>query len=194
VGKITGWSNGSADKVAGATSGGESLRLVSGAKAPIFSLPNPEMATFDLAEASAQHLIVLHFYPRDVMPSSVRQAISFTDHDTDFAALDTTVVGVSLDDCLVHADFRDQHGIAMELLSDPEGEVCRMYGVWHERALDGTVRPTVLRSTFVIGSDGMLLSADYNVDVCGHTEKLLEQLNLISGRKNGNRQERRRHT
>jgi thioredoxin-dependent peroxiredoxin len=162
------------------STGNAGARLEPGSLAPTFSLPNSDMGIFDLSQVLCNKSVVLHFYPRDAMPSSVRQAISFSDHDEDFSALGVLVVGISLDDCLIHADFRDQHGIAMELLSDPEGEVCRQYCVWQPRELDGLVRPAVHRSTFVIGRNGVLLLADYNVDVRDHTEKLLGLLKSIS--------------
>lgn len=172
-----------------------SQALAEGSVAPFFSLPNADMEIISLEPVLLEKTVVLHFYPRDAMPSSIRQAISFSDHDQDFERLGAVVIGVSMDDCLVHADFRDEHGIAMELLSDPEGEVCRQYGVWQDRLVNGMNRPTVLRSTFVIGNDGLLLLADYNVDVrSDHTARLLDLLkSTLVGSKNGNRQEHGGH-
>ena len=167
--------------------------LAPGSTAPIFCLPDADMGIFDLSEVLRNRIVVLHFYPRDVMPSSLKQAIAFSEREREFAKCGAVVVGVSLDECLTHGDFRDENGIAMELLSDPDGEVCRLYGVWQDRLADGVVRPAVHRSTFVIGSDGVLLLADYNVDLRDHTEKLLELLKTLNRRKNGNHQEHRRH-
>lgn len=187
MGQLASWSG----EMVGGHSRAESL-LAPGNTAPIFCLPNAEMEIFDLAEVLKTRMVVLHFYPRDAMPSSLKQAIAFSEREREFARCGALLVGVSLDECLTHADFRDEHGIAMELLSDPEGEVCRLYQVWQDRMADGVVRPAVHRSTFVIGSDGVLLHADYNVDLRDHTEKLLELLKSL-GRKNGNHQEHRRH-
>lgn len=192
--QIAAWSDGSVGSghLAVAEMIHDASPLGPGAMAPKFSLPDADMGTFSLADALAEQIVVLHFYPRNAMPSSIKQAISFSDHDKAFSDLGVRLVAVSLDDCLNHADFRDEHGIAMELLSDPEGEVCRLYGVWQERQQDGVIRPAVHRSTFIIGTDGIVLSADYNVDVRDHTEKLLALLrSIVQGRKNGNRQERR---
>ncbi|MDP5241351.1 peroxiredoxin [Uliginosibacterium sp. 31-16] len=188
MGQLASWSG----EMVGGCRRAESL-LAPGNTAPVFCLPDADMGIFDLSEAVQRKTVVLHFYPRDVMPSSLKQAIAFSEHDADFARCGALVVGVSLDECLTHADFRDENGIAMELLSDPEGEVCRLYGVWQDRLVDGVVRPAVHRSTFVIGSDGVLLHADYNVDLRDHTEKLLELLKTLNRRKNGNHQEHRRH-
>lgn len=179
-----------------AEGGGEgAVLLAEGSVAPYFSLPDADMEIFSLESALADRIVILHFYPRDAMPSSIRQAISFSDHDQDFERLGALVVGISMDDCLAHADFRDEHGVAMELLADPDGEVCRRYGVWQDRLMNGLNRPTVLRSTFVIGNDGLVLLADYNVDIrSDHTARLLGLLKSTSaGSKNGNRQEHGGH-
>lgn len=188
MGQLASWSG----EMVGGVRRAESL-LSPGDTAPVFCLPNADMEIFDLAEARATKMLVLHFYPRNAMPSSLKQAISFSEREREFAKHGALLVGISLDECLAHADFRDEHGIAMELLSDPDGEVCRLYHVWQDRLLDGVVRPAVHRSTFVIGSDGVLLHADYNVDLRDHTETLLDLLKSLSGRKNGNHQEHRRH-
>ena len=161
--------------------------------APPFVLPDADMEMFDLRQALQTHIVVLHFYQRDAMPSSIKQAIAFSDREQEFEACGAKVVAVSLDDCITHADFRDEHGLALNLLSDSDGEVCRQYGVWQDKLADGVVRPAVHRSTFIIGRDGVIAHADHVVDVKDHAAKILELLKPLSGRKNGNRKEHRRH-
>ncbi len=167
--------------------------LEAGQQAPLFTLPDADMGLFDLSSALQRGIVVLHFYPRDAMPSSLKQAIDFSEREREFARLGAKIVGVSLDECLTHADFRDAHGICMDLLSDPEGEVCRQYGVWQDRLADGVIRPAVHRATFIVACDGSVLHADYNVDLREHTDQVLARLKSISGSKNGNPQEHRRH-
>lgn len=183
-----------------ATSGGVELRpaqetglLASGHPAPNFCLPDADMETFELASAWQEGIVVLHFFLHDSMPLSVKQAISFSDHEEDFRRCGARVVAVSLDDCLTHAEFRDEHGLALQLVSDEDGEACRLYHVWQDPQGASTVRPTVQRSTFIVGFDGKVLHADYKVDVRNHVESILELLQTLSGRKNGNRKEYRRH-
>ncbi|MDQ7991000.1 MAG: peroxiredoxin [Candidatus Dactylopiibacterium sp.] len=175
------------------TRGDASPVLEVGGLAPLFCLPDADMALFDLAAALRQRLVVLHFYPRDAMPSSLRQAIDFSEREREFRRHGAQVVCVSLDECMTHAGFRDENGISVELLSDADGEVCRLYRVWQERVADGVTRPAVHRATFIVGGDGKLLHADYNIDTRAHTDQVLAQLNSISGSKNGNPQEHRRH-
>lgn len=157
--------------------GQRALRV--GEPAPVFSLPDADMDLFDLGEMLRERRVLLHFYPRDAMPSSRKLAIAFSEQEQAFARQGVLVVGVSLDECLTHADFRDEHGIAMALLSDPDGEVCRLFGVWQERVTEGVTRPTVQRATFLVDRDGLLLHADYNVDLQTHTEDLLTLLKSL---------------
>ena len=97
--------------------------LQSGDIAPAFSLPDADMEIFDLASAAGKHNVVLYFYPRDKTPGCTRQAADFSDHEDEFARHDCIVVGVSPDDCLTHAEFRDQEGLSIRLLSDSDTEV-----------------------------------------------------------------------
>ena len=82
-------------------------------------------------------------------------------------------MGISRDDCLRHAEFRDKHGISVRLLSDTEGEVCKQYGVWQMKEVDGVKRHGILRSTFIIDKHGVLRHAFYGVNVKGHAKEVL---------------------
>ena len=73
-------------------------------------------------------------------------------------------LGVSRDDCLTHAEFRDKHGLSISLLSDTEGDVCRKYGVLQEKETDGVRRTCLVRSTFVIDKKGVIRHVAYGVN------------------------------
>ena len=93
-----------------------------------FTLQNQDGVSVSLSDFAAKP-VVLFFYPRDGTPYCTLEAADFSDHENEFARLDCVILGVSRDDCLSHADFRDKHGLSVRLLSDQEGEVCRKYGV-----------------------------------------------------------------
>ena len=84
--------------------------------------------------------------------------------------------GISRDDCIKHAEFRDKEGIGVELLSDAEGDVCKLYGVWQAKEVDGHKKYCIARSTFVIDAGGTIRHALYNVNFKGHA---LEVLRLV---------------
>ena len=83
---------------------------------------------------------------------------------------------MSPDDCLRHADFRDQHGVSIRLLADTESEVSRKYGVLHEKESNGCLKSCVTRSTFIIDKEGRVRHAFHGVSPRGHA---IEVLNLI---------------
>jgi thioredoxin-dependent peroxiredoxin len=146
-----------------------------GQQAPVFSLPDADMQTVELASFIGKKNVVLYFYPRDDTPVCTMQAAEFSDHEEEFGRCDCVILGVSRDDCLSHAEFRDKHGLSIGLLSDPEGEVCRKYGVIEEKESEGGVRrECVQRSTFVIDRKGVIRHAVYAVNPRHHAAEIYD--------------------
>lgn len=148
--------------------------LQSGDLAPSFSLPDADMEIFDLASTHGKQHVVLYFYPRDNTPGCTLQAADFSDHEDEFARHGCIVVGVSPDDCLTHAEFRDHQGLSVRLLSDADTDVCRLYGVWQQKEVDGVKKMCVRRSTFVIDKQGKIRHALYDVTPRGHAAAVFE--------------------
>lgn len=167
--------------------------LVPGAQAPLFSLPDADMEMFHLADALARHNVVLYFYPKDSMPSSIHQAIAFSDHESEIEALDAEVIGVSLDDCLRHADFRDEHGLSLRLLSDEDAEACRLYGVWQLIESTGVPKASVKRTSFIIRRDGVIHDVLHDTGSREHLASVLQSLKELTRSNHGDRQKYRRH-
>ena len=116
------------------------------------------------------------------------------DGNADFAKERCIVIGISPDDCLTHADFRDEHGLSVELLADEEGEVCKLYGVWQSEMREGVMKRGVRRSTFIISSDGVLRHVLHDVNPRGHAAEVFQLVKQLNSRKlNGNRQKHGRH-
>ncbi|HZX30134.1 MAG TPA: peroxiredoxin [Rhodocyclaceae bacterium] len=151
------------------------MQLKAGEQAPVFSLPDADMETVNLADYKGKH-VVLFFYPKAGTPCCTLEATEFSDHEADFGREGCVLFGISRDDCLKHAEFRDKEGIGVELLSDEEGEVCKQYGVWQLKEVDGHKKHGVVRSTFVIDKEGVVRHALYNVNYRGHA---LEVLRLV---------------
>jgi peroxiredoxin len=172
---------------------GTDSQLAVGARAPMFSLPDADMEMFDLADALNRHNVVLYFYQRDGMPSSLRQAIAFSDHESEFLDCDAEVIGVSLDDCLRHAHFRDEHGLSMRLLSDEDAEACRLYGVWQQQEIGGVPKASVQRTTFIIGRDGVIHHVLHDAGTREHLAEVLQLLKKLTRSNHGDRQKYRRN-
>ncbi len=148
--------------------------LQPGQRAPVFQLPDADMQTVDLASLIGKKNIVLYFYPRDGTPGCTLEATQFSDHGDEFDRCNCVILGVSRDDCLTHAAFRDKHGLSIGLLSDPEGEVCRQYGVLQEKETDGVRRECLVRSTFVIDRKGVIRHAAYGVNPRRHAAEIYD--------------------
>lgn len=148
--------------------------LQPGQPAPAFSLPDADMQPVDLSAYKGRKHVVLYFYPRDGTPGCTMEAIDFSDHEDQFQRHSCVILGVSRDDCISHAEFRDKHGLSITLLSDPEGEVCRKYGVLQEREADGVRRESLVRSTFVIDKKGVIRHAAYGVSPRHHVSEVYD--------------------
>ena len=147
--------------------------LQAGQPAPAFSLPDADMETFALKSLRGKQHAVLFFYPRDDTPFCTLEATDFSDHEDEFIRCGCTILGVSRDDCMRHAEFRDKHGLSVRLLADMDGEVSRKYGVAQMREKDGVRKMCIVRSTFVIDCQGVVRHALYDVNPRGHVAEVL---------------------
>ena len=148
--------------------------LQPGKIAPAFSLPDADMQSVSLSAYRGKKNVVLYFYPRDGTPGCTLQAVDFSDHEDQFNKHDCVILGVSRDDCLTHASFRDKNGVSISLLSDLEGEVCRLYGVLQEKEIEGQRRECLVRSTFVIDKKGVLRHVAYGVNPRGQAAEVFD--------------------
>ncbi|OIR19737.1 putative peroxiredoxin bcp [mine drainage metagenome] len=149
------------------------MPLQVGTEAPQFELADADMQMFSLSGQRGKN-IVLYFYPKDDTPGCTMEANEFSDHIDEFARHDTIVVGVSRDDCISHASFRDKYGLSVQLLSDTDGRVCKKYGVLYEKEVDGQKKLSIQRSTFIIGKEGELRHVLYGVHAHGHAHEILK--------------------
>ncbi len=150
------------------------VQLTTGMEAPHFELPDADMQTFSLTSQQGKKNIVLYFYPKDDTPGCTMEANEFSDLEEEFAKFDTIVIGISRDDCLSHASFRDKYGLSVLLLSDPDARVCKRYGVMYEKEVEGQKKLSIKRSTFVIDQQGKLRHVMYGVQAHGHAQEILK--------------------
>lgn len=150
-----------------------------GSHAPDFTLPDADMELIKLSKLKGK-TVVLYFYPKDDTPGCTVQAIEFSDLEGEFSKHGAVVLGISRDDCISHAGFRDKHGLSVLLLSDEDGKVCEKYGVWQEKEKDGVRKMGIVRSTFVIDREGNVRHAFYGVNAKGHATEILNLIKEMS--------------
>ena len=140
------------------------------------------MEMMHLSSYRGKKNVVLYFYPRDGTPGCTIQAIDFSDRESEFAKLDTVVFGISRDDVLSHAAFRDEQGLSVQLLADPDAVVCRKYDVVVEKVVDGRPKSTLSRSTFIIDKKGILRHVLRDVSPKDHADEVLKVVKGLNGR------------
>ena len=124
-----------------------------GMQAPDFTLVNKDGKEVSLSDFRGKR-VVLYFYPKDNTPGCTRQACAFAGAYSDFVKKDVEVIGISRDSVASHVKFAEKYGLPFILLSDPELQVIKAYGVWQEKKLYGKTSFGVVRTTFIIGPDG----------------------------------------
>jgi peroxiredoxin Q/BCP len=142
-----------------------------GDKAPNFTLPDQDGVKTSLADFGRRRVVV-YFYPKDDTPGCTTEACQFNDLLAEFSHTDVDVLGISSDDAESHQAFRAKYGLKVRLLGDVDRSVMAAYGAWGERIRNGEKSQGVIRSTFIIGPDGDVLSAWYNVTPDGHAEEV----------------------
>lgn len=147
--------------------------------APEFSSKNQDNQTVELSSFKGSKHVVLYFYPKDDTPGCTIEANDFTRLANEFAALDTVVIGVSKDSCASHTDFIAKFDLKLDLLADESGELCASYDVWQEKEKNGVKKMAILRSTFVINKEGILVEALYGVNHEGHAQAILETIQQL---------------
>lgn len=152
-------------------------RLVAGDPAPDFTLPDAEGNEVSLSSYRGRRVVV-YFYPAASTPGCTKQACDFRDSLAQLNDAGIDVLGVSPDKPAKLVKFRDTEQLTFPLLSDPDRAVLAAYGAFGEKTMYGKKVVGVIRSTFVVGADGNLEKALYNVKATGHVAKLIRDLGL----------------
>lgn len=152
-------------------------RLAPGDTAPDFTLPTDDGGTVTLSDLRGRKVIV-YFYPAAMTPGCTKQACDFTDSLDSLKGAGYEVLGISPDSPEKLAKFRERDQLTVTLLSDPDKAVMKAWGAFGEKKLYGKLVEGVIRSTVVVGEDGTVELAQYNVKATGHVAKLQRDLRL----------------
>jgi thioredoxin-dependent peroxiredoxin len=154
-------------------------RLKEGDPAPAFKLRDQDGTWVSLAslrkQAGPGGAVVVYFYPADDTPGCTKEACQFNENLDSFEKAATVIVGISPDNAEKHQKFRTKYGLEFTLLSDPDKSVMSAYGAYGPKVLYGKQTVGVIRSTFLIGTNGKIRRAWYSVKADGHAAKVLEQ-------------------
>ena len=152
-------------------------QLSVGDQAPNWTLLNDREQEVSLSDFTGK-TVVFYAYPRAMTPGCTTQACDFRDSLDALNAAGVSVIGISPDKPASLAKFREKDGLTFTLVSDPDKEVLGEYGFFGEKKNYGKVVQGVIRSTVVIGPDGKIEHALYNVKAKGHVGRLRDLLGV----------------
>jgi len=147
-----------------------------GDKAPDFTLKSDKDEDVKLSDYIGKSDIVLYFYPKDNTSGCTKEACSFRDNIQPIQAKNAVVLGVSPDSVKSHQNFINKQNLNFTLLSDPDHKVAEAYGAWGEKSMYGRKYMGIIRSTFIIGKDGIIKHVFEKVKTAIHAEEVLEVL------------------
>jgi peroxiredoxin Q/BCP len=136
--------------------------LASGAKAPPFALRDQEGRTVSLEDFCGRKVLV-YFYPKADTPGCTTQSCAVRDAREDLAGVGIDVLGISPDEPEDQAAFDRKFSLGFPLLSDADHAVADAWGVWGEKSRDGKTYMGIVRAAFLVGDDGRIERAWYNV-------------------------------
>ena len=146
-----------------------------GTKAPAFTLPD-ENGTLHTLEEYRGKKVILYFYPKDNTPGCTKQACGFSEMYPMFLEKGAIVLGVSKDSVASHKKFKEKYNLAFTLLSDPELSVIQAYDVWKEKKNYGKVSMGVVRTTYLIDEEGVIVKAYDKVKVAEDAAKMIGEV------------------
>jgi peroxiredoxin Q/BCP len=117
--------------------------------------------------------IVLYFYPKDDTDGCTAQACSLRDEHYFLGANNYVVVGVSADDKDSHAKFATKYSLPFPLIADTNMDIIKAFDVWGKKQLAGKIYDGIVRTTFIIGADGIIKHIITNVDTKEHAKQIL---------------------
>ena len=146
-----------------------------GTSAPDFTLPDQNGEMHSLADYRGKK-VVLYFYPKDNTAGCTKQACGFGERYPQFTEKGAVVLGVSKDSVASHKKFEEKYALPFTLLSDPEKTVLMAYDVWKEKMNYGKVSMGVVRTTYLIDENGVIVRAFDKVKAADNPAQMLNEL------------------
>lgn len=146
-----------------------------GTKAPDFNLPDQNGNMHSLSEYKGKKLII-YFYPKDSTPGCTKQACGFSERYPLFEEKGVEIIGISKDSVASHKKFEEKNGLGFTILSDTELVAIKAYDVWHQKKMAGREYMGVVRTTYLIDEDGIIIRANDKVKAGKDPENMLGEV------------------
>ncbi len=148
-----------------------------GMKAPEFAGVDQHGETIQLSDFKGQKL-ALYFYPKDNTSTCTVQACNLRDGFNELAKKGIIVVGVSPDDEKSHLKFIAMHELPFRIIADTDKKVVESFGVWAEKSMYGKKYMGVIRKTFLIDENGVIVTVIDKPKVKEHAAEIAERFGL----------------
>ena len=149
--------------------------LEPGTKAPDFTLQDQNGISRSLTDFRGQK-VVLYFYSKDMTSGCAKQACGFAELYPQFLGKGAAVIGISKDTAASHKKFEEKYSLPFILLADPEKEAIRAYDVWKEKNMYGKATMGVVRTTYLIDENGVIIRAFTKVKAAENPQQMLNEL------------------
>ena len=146
-----------------------------GTKAPDFELPDQNGQTHKLSDYLGKK-VILYFYPKDNTSGCTKQACGFSERNPQFKEKGAVILGVSKDSVASHKKFEQNYNLSFTILSDPDLAVIKSYGVWKEKKNYGKITMGVVRTTYLIDENGIVIKAMGGVKAAENPQQMLDLL------------------
>ncbi len=149
-----------------------------GNNVPDFEASSTGDKTIKLSDFKGKN-VILYFYPKDNTPGCTQEGRDFRDQYKKLATLNTEVLGVSRDSLRMHENFKTKQEFPFDLLSDPDEDLCKLFDVIKMKNMYGKQVRGIVRSTFLIDKNGVLVKEWRKVKVKTHIEEVLQAVNEL---------------
>lgn len=150
--------------------------LKAGDKAPTFKGLNQDEKEISLSDFKGKK-VILYLYPKDNTPGCTAESCNLSENYDDLTSKGFEVVGVSPDGIASHQRFIAKHNLQFNLIADTEKVILEQYDAWGMKKLYGKEYMGVLRKTFIIDEDGVIIKIFEKVNTKDHTNQILNELN-----------------
>lgn len=151
------------------------MPISAGVPAPDFELLDDTKTLRKLSDFRGKN-VVLYFYPEDDTPGCTKEACNFRDDYSAYEKAGVVILGVSPDTVASHVKFKQKFQLPFPLLADEEHKVCELYQALGPKTYFGKEYEGVLRTTFLIDENGMIVKVFEKVRPSEHSAEVLSAL------------------
>ncbi len=152
--------------------------LEAGAQVPDVGAQDQDDRRVKLRDFKGRKLVV-YFYPKADTPGCTAESQAFRDLKADLDAAGADIVGVSRDTVAAQKKFAEKYALNFPLLADTASAICDAFGVIVEKNMYGKKSIGIQRSTFVVGTNGIIAKTWPRVSVEGHGAAVLEAVRSL---------------